>query len=723
MSSFFKRLFGFGKSTEQAEKAVPPESQPAQTAASEPQEPVTVDSFEVDVGAKPAEAVPETAEETRSDSQTAAETTDTAAVLSDSPTDSATARLPDNGNTANEAATPTTPSAEPVGAPAAADTPSTGEIEVDGGDDVRAEHPPESANDAEIVNVDLDLQEESAAIPSADTEPVVEETLVEVPVPTNETPSEAEDAPFAQAVDVVDEELTAARTEAAVDEFEIGVDMLEETPAAAPAEASEEMLDADAIKAAVQAMQQESGETIFEFTEDGDAEQTASEQTNGEAAFSIDVVDLYADDEQQMQEQIPPLLQADTETVDAGEIEAEMLAMEEAANGPPIEPPLPETKQSSLQEKTNEPAESTPVAEVEAASAEESSAESAEPKDCSVSQEETVTAEETASAETNEAETATTVTEEETPQKTGGWAARLKEGLSKSRNHMAKSLASVFGGGQIDEDLYEELETVLLTSDMGIEATEKLMDEVRRRVSLSGLKDGNELRQTLKEAVRDLLSPLEQPLAIPEGQGPFVIMMAGINGAGKTTSIGKLAKYFQAQGKSVLLAAGDTFRAAAREQLQEWGRRNGVTVISQESADSAAVCFDALEAAKARKIDIVLADTAGRLPTQLHLMEEIKKVKRVLQKAIPDAPHEVMVVLDANIGQNAVNQVAAFDEALGVTGLVVTKLDGTAKGGVLAALAERGIPVRFIGVGEKIDDLRPFDTEAFVEALFEDEQA
>nr|WP_185711675.1 signal recognition particle-docking protein FtsY [Conchiformibius steedae] len=488
--------------------------------------------------------------------------------------------------------------------------------------------------------------------------------------------------------------------------------MLEETPA----EAAEEVLDADAIKAAVQAMQQESGETIFEFTEDGDAEQTASEQTSGEAAFSIDVVDLYADDEQQMQEQIPPLLQADTETVDAGEIEAEMLAMEEAANGPPIEPPLPDTKKAPVQENTNAPAENTPAAE-------ESSTESTEPQDSPVSPEETETAEETASAETNEAETTTTVTEEETPQKTGGWAARLKEGLSKSRDHMAKSLASVFGGGQIDEDLYEELETVLLTSDMGIEATEKLMDEVRRRVSLSGLKDGNELRQTLKEAVRDLLSPLEQPLTIPEGQGPFVIMMAGINGAGKTTSIGKLAKYFQAQGKSVLLAAGDTFRAAAREQLQEWGRRNGVTVISQESADSAAVCFDALEAAKARKIDIVLADTAGRLPTQLHLMEEIKKVKRVLQKAIPDAPHEVMVVLDANIGQNAVNQVAAFDEALGVTGLVVTKLDGTAKGGVLAALAERGIPVRFIGVGEKIDDLRPFDTEAFVEALFEDEQA
>ena len=301
-----------------------------------------------------------------------------------------------------------------------------------------------------------------------------------------------------------------------------------------------------------------------------------------------------------------------------------------------------------------------------------------------------------------------------------GWAARLKQGLTKSRDKMAKSLAGVFGGGQIDEDLYEELETVLITSDMGMEATEYLMKDVRNRVSLKGLKDGNELRGALKEAVYDLIKPLEKPLVLPETKEPFVIMLAGINGAGKTTSIGKLAKYFQAQGKSVLLAAGDTFRAAAREQLQAWGERNNVTVISQTTGDSAAVCFDAVQAAKARGIDIVLADTAGRLPTQLHLMEEIKKVKRVLQKAMPDAPHEIIVVLDANIGQNAVNQVKAFDDALGLTGLIVTKLDGTAKGGILAALAsDRPVPVRYIGVGEGIDDLRPFDARAFVDALLD----
>ncbi|WP_304670696.1 signal recognition particle-docking protein FtsY [Neisseria polysaccharea] len=300
------------------------------------------------------------------------------------------------------------------------------------------------------------------------------------------------------------------------------------------------------------------------------------------------------------------------------------------------------------------------------------------------------------------------------------WAARLKQGLTKSRDKMAKSLAGVFGGGQIDEDLYEELETVLITGDMGMEATEYLMKDVRDRVSLKGLKDGNELRGALKEALYDLIKPLEKTLVLPETKEPFVIMLAGINGAGKTTSIGKLAKYFQAQGKSVLLAAGDTFRAAAREQLQAWGERNNVTVISQTTGDSAAVCFDAVQAAKARGIDIVLADTAGRLPTQLHLMEEIKKVKRVLQKAMPDAPHEIIVVLDANIGQNAVNQVKAFDDALGLTGLIVTKLDGTAKGGILAALAsDRPVPVRYIGVGEGIDDLRPFDARAFVDALLD----
>jgi fused signal recognition particle receptor len=307
----------------------------------------------------------------------------------------------------------------------------------------------------------------------------------------------------------------------------------------------------------------------------------------------------------------------------------------------------------------------------------------------------------------------------EAPRPAASWTERLKSGLAKTRDRLGKSLAGVFGGGKIDEDLYEELESVLLTADMGVDATEHLLREVRERVTLKGLKDSVELKGALKDALYELISPLEVPLVIPN-ERPFVIMMAGVNGAGKTTSIGKLAKYFQSQGKSVLLAAGDTFRAAAREQLVAWGERNNVTVISQQGGDSAAVCFDAIQSAQAKGIDVVLADTAGRLPTQLHLMEEIKKVKRVIQKAIPEAPHEVVLVLDANIGQNALNQVKVFDEALGLTGLILTKLDGTAKGGIIAAIAKQHpIPLRFIGVGEGLDDLRPFSARDYIDALFD----
>ena len=299
-----------------------------------------------------------------------------------------------------------------------------------------------------------------------------------------------------------------------------------------------------------------------------------------------------------------------------------------------------------------------------------------------------------------------------------GWAARLKQGLTKTRDNLGKQLTGLFGGGKIDEELYEELENILLSADVGVAATQYLLDDLRSRVKRDKLEDAAQLKQALRDGLQALLTPLEAPLAI-EGHKPYVIMMTGVNGAGKTTTIGKLAKHFQAQGKSVLLAAGDTFRAAAREQLQVWGERNNVTVITQEGHDSAAVIFDAIQAARARGIDIVLADTAGRLPTQLHLMEELKKIKRVIAKAEPGAPHETILVLDANTGQNAIAQVKSFDDALQVTGLVLTKLDGTAKGGVIAAIAKtRPIPVRFIGVGEQLDDLRPFVAKEFVEALF-----
>ncbi|MFO7578911.1 MAG: signal recognition particle-docking protein FtsY [Nitrosomonas halophila] len=308
-----------------------------------------------------------------------------------------------------------------------------------------------------------------------------------------------------------------------------------------------------------------------------------------------------------------------------------------------------------------------------------------------------------------------------------GFASKIRQGLARTRQNLGKQLTGLFGGRKIDEALYEELETALLTADTGIAATNRLLESLRKRVKRDALSDSEQLKTALQDALVELLQPMARPLETAEKQ-PFVIMITGVNGVGKTTTIGKLAHYFQAQGQSVLLAAGDTYRAAAQEQLKIWGERNNITVIAQDNepgrkSDPAAVIFDAITAARARHIDIVLADTAGRLTTQLHLMEEIKKIKRVITKAIPDAPHEVLLVLDANTGQNAVSQLKAFDEALGVTGLVLTKLDGTAKGGVIAAIAaqyaDHQPALRFVGVGEGLDDLRPFDAKEFAEALFD----
>ncbi len=295
------------------------------------------------------------------------------------------------------------------------------------------------------------------------------------------------------------------------------------------------------------------------------------------------------------------------------------------------------------------------------------------------------------------------------------WTARLAAGLAKSREKLAGALAATFSRKTLDDETLESLEAALIGADVGMPATQHLLDDLKARWKKAG--GQGDPQAMLKVALLELLAPLEKPLLVTSAR-PFVIMLAGVNGAGKTTSIGKLARHFQAQGLSVLLAAGDTFRAAAREQLAAWGARNDVAVIAQEGGDAAAVMFDAIAAAKARGIDVVLADTAGRLPTQLHLMDEIRKVRRVIQKADPNAPHETLLVLDANTGQNALAQVTAFDAALSLTGLVMTKLDGTAKGGVVAAIAKQHpVPLRFIGVGEGIDDLRPFVAAEFVDAL------
>ena len=295
-----------------------------------------------------------------------------------------------------------------------------------------------------------------------------------------------------------------------------------------------------------------------------------------------------------------------------------------------------------------------------------------------------------------------------------GWFTRLRQGLRKTGG----SIAQVFTGTRIDDALYEDLEAALLMADAGVGATQALLADLKRRVKDAKASDAAAVKALLADAITDLLAPLERGLVVGQ-HTPTVIMVAGVNGAGKTTTIGKLTRHLAAADRRVLLAAADTFRAAAREQLAVWGERNGVTVIAQESGDPAAVIYDAVNAARARGIDVVLADTAGRLPTQLHLMEEIAKVKRVIAKIDPSAPHEVLLVLDANIGQNALAQVKAFDAALGVTGLVLTKLDGTAKGGVIAAIArQQPKPLRYIGVGEGIDDLQPFRASEFVDALF-----
>ncbi|RRH86506.1 signal recognition particle-docking protein FtsY [Variovorax beijingensis] len=305
------------------------------------------------------------------------------------------------------------------------------------------------------------------------------------------------------------------------------------------------------------------------------------------------------------------------------------------------------------------------------------------------------------------------VTEAAMPAERKGWFDKLKTGLRKT----GTGIQAVFVNAQIDEALYEELESALLMADAGVKATEYLLEDLRGRVKRQMATDAAQVKRLLADAITDLLQPLEKPLVIGQFT-PTVIMVAGVNGAGKTTSIGKLTKHLASEGASVLLAAADTFRAAAREQLLVWADRNTVEIVSQEGGDPSAVSFDAVTAGKARGKDVVLVDTAGRLPTQLHLMDELKKIKRVVTKADATAPHEVLLVIDGNTGQNALAQVRAFDETLGLTGLVVTKLDGTAKGGVLCAIArERPVPVYFIGVGEKLEDLETFNAREFALAL------
>ncbi|GAA5112933.1 hypothetical protein GCM10023211_20370 [Orbus sasakiae] len=309
-----------------------------------------------------------------------------------------------------------------------------------------------------------------------------------------------------------------------------------------------------------------------------------------------------------------------------------------------------------------------------------------------------------------------------TEQKKAGFFARLKNGLFKTKQNIGSGFVALFKGKKIDDALFDELEEQLLIADVGVDTTQKIIRSLTDHASRKQLKDADALHDLLKVEMGNILSEVDKPLEL-ESHKPFVILMVGVNGVGKTTTIGKLAKQFQNQGKSVMLAAGDTFRAAAVEQLQVWGERNHIPVIAQHTnADSASVIFDALQAAKSKKVDVLIADTAGRLQNKSHLMDELKKIVRVMKKQDESAPHEIMLTIDASTGQNAISQTKIFNEAVGLTGITLTKLDGTAKGGVIFSLADQfTIPIRYIGVGEKIDDLRPFVANDFINALFDNQ--
>ncbi|MEA5243312.1 signal recognition particle-docking protein FtsY [Vibrio parahaemolyticus] len=327
-----------------------------------------------------------------------------------------------------------------------------------------------------------------------------------------------------------------------------------------------------------------------------------------------------------------------------------------------------------------------------------------------------------AGAEEPQVPVAPRIQEQEKP--TESFFARLKRSLSRTKANIGAGFFGLFSGKKIDDDLFEELEEQLLIADVGMDTTTKIINNLTEKASRGDLKDGEALYGLLKEEMAEILSKVEQPLEIDSSKTPYVILMVGVNGVGKTTTIGKLAKQFQSQGKKVMLAAGDTFRAAAVEQLQVWGERNNVPVIAQHTgADSASVIYDAIEAAKARGVDVVIADTAGRLQNKANLMEELRKIVRVMKKIDDSAPHEIMLTLDAGTGQNAISQAKLFSDVAPLTGITLTKLDGTAKGGVIFAIADQfSIPIRYIGVGEGIEDLRPFETQEFIDALFSREE-
>jgi fused signal recognition particle receptor len=453
--------------------------------------------------------------------------------------------------------------------------------------------------------------------------------------------------------------------------------------------------------------------------------ETAAVVEAEEPAHSKEEIDSFAEDVVEVTEQIqeiekpepvivPQAVEAVVEPVveeaPQAVIEHEELPLPEEVKAEAIAPEewQAEAETVEIVEAVEEEAENAPEITDEELEAQALAAEAAEEAVIVVPVEET---EEEAPAEE-------IVQEQEKPTKEGFFA-RLKRSLVRTKENLGSGFISLFRGKKIDDDLFEELEEQLLIADVGVETTRKIIAKLTESASRKQLRDAEALYGLLKDEMGEILAKVDEPLNI-EGKTPFVILMVGVNGVGKTTTIGKLARQFEQQGKSVMLAAGDTFRAAAVEQLQVWGQRNNIPVVAQHTgADSASVIFDAIQAAKARNIDVLIADTAGRLQNKSHLMEELKKIVRVMKKLDEDAPHEIMLTIDASTGQNAISQAKLFDEAVGLTGITLTKLDGTAKGGVIFSVADQfGIPIRYIGVGERIEDLRPFKSDDFIEALF-----
>ncbi|GGZ21684.1 signal recognition particle-docking protein FtsY [Shewanella chilikensis] len=489
--------------------------------------------------------------------------------------------------------------------------------------------------------------------------------------------------------------------------------------------AQAEQAEAERIAAEKAQAEQAEAERIAAEKAQAEAERIAAEKAQAEQAEAERIAAEKAQAEQAEAERIA------AEKAQAEQAEAERLAAEKAqAEQAEAERLAAEKAQAEQAEAERIAAEKAQAeqAEAERLAAEKAQAEQAEAERIAAEKAQAEQAEaERLAAEKAQAEQVAEEEAQPEPQAKPvkeGFFARLKRGLMRTSENIGSGFIGLFRGKKIDDDLFEELEEQLLIADVGVETTSRLISSLTDHASRKQLKDAEALYELLQQEMLATLEPVSAPLVPDNAAGPFVILMVGVNGVGKTTTIGKLAKQYQREGKSVMLAAGDTFRAAAVEQLQVWGQRNDIPVIAQHTgADSASVLFDALQAAKARNIDVLIADTAGRLQNKSHLMEELKKVVRVMKKLDPDAPHEVMLTLDACTGQNAISQAQLFQEAVGVTGISISKLDGTAKGGVIFAIADKfGIPIRYIGVGEQIDDLRTFNAKDFIEALFSQEK-